>query len=189
MSAKIEYPGKRSIFAHQEGDWSYQHQYSNDKDALLRREIGFLATNSDGSIRSFKLFGDKDGSLRMHVTLDKLDQVTIEFFAKRGFKPLDSNQKIYEDMGLKYPNKNKFEVSNSVKLKELFQIINDNNFIPKEYKKQLSMIIAEGKHSVAEEGTVKIPEPQYTKREKEILNDYEEMVILGNLMITNKFNI
>ncbi len=122
-----KYPGQASQFQHYSGDWKPNPM-----------KILSFSTNQ-GSIRMFGLYEGKVNSLSIWLMVKKSDQKMIDFFQNKGF--------LKKNIGLNFPLVDEyltFSVRNNLpKLKEMFQIIKENNQIPDPYLVQLNNIINE----------------------------------------------
>lgn len=115
------YPAERTIFKHTVGDWTYDESPFSDQ----RRFLHFVG--SPRSLLVFSLTEYKDGRISMAVAVNLSNQRLVDYFENKGF---ERNRAIFRN-------------KDNQQLKDMFQIIKENNQIPEPYLSQISQIVNE----------------------------------------------
>lgn len=123
----IPYPEKRATFVL----WGRGSWEPNDHGTPVCREITFENKTPNSSIGSFSLCGWRDGEVTIGISMGSDRKNFIEYLCRQGF---------VIDSSVFY-----FSTRNSAELKKLFNILTENNDIPREYLDIMRPIVDAGR--------------------------------------------
>jgi hypothetical protein len=128
----LPYPGKEAKFVHDCGD--FEPFYSSGK---ANRELNFRSITRDSLLGEFSVLGYGDGKISISISFNRL------ILFNRNFN-IDEVKKYFDSYGMEVNFlifKSHFETSDRTQLRNMFNIITENNEIPSSHYEQVYDII------------------------------------------------